>query len=266
MKRPFKIGLTVVAVLALVVLVALPLLPRPRKQNGILQLSFAAGQRLEGYEVYNAAGQSMDIADITDRPAMVVFGMATCRDCIADISSYNLLYALYNNADYAVVFVWDDEIPQERLDEMNIPPEASFSARGRYKFTDWVPSYYFVDEADIILDTTTSVDSAADRLSGQTVLPAGFAQLAGGQPVLVGVPGCGACKTAYQGLSDRDTDFVYYLEGVEDKEEQAGATTAAGATTRLDPKKLITKAFGIELYPVLISFDKDGNIILDDTI
>ena len=85
--------------------------PIPRKQNDIPQLKFKTGDRLEGYPVSKQDGTILDCSEMTDRPALIIFGMDGCRDCIADFSSYGILYPLYQSDCFTVLFIWDDKEP-----------------------------------------------------------------------------------------------------------------------------------------------------------
>jgi glutaredoxin len=256
-KKIFRIGVLCIVLLTAVFLVALVLKPGSRKTNGVKLLNFATGEKLQGYTVWDSQGREFDVSEISEKDTLVVFAMKGCRDCIADFDSYRILFPLYNSEEFSVVFVWDNEVPQEKLDEMNIPPEESFSARGKYKFTDWVPSYYFIDENDIIMSQTTEMLEVAELLPQITVNADSMMRLSGGTPILLGVNGCGACKKAIEALEQEGTDYLYFLQGEklnEDSEESKFA----------DSEKLISKAFHIEEYPTYIYLDSNENVIIEE--
>lgn len=233
--------------------------PVPRKENGIRQLHFAVGDRLEGYEVYGPQGEALDISDISDMPLLLVFAMAECGDCRREFSSYRSLLTLFDTDRFRVVFVWDDEIPQEDLDELNIPPEASYTARGQYKFTDWVPTCYLVDATDTIVKETTQMEQAASWLPETEVTPEAFAQFSGGLPVLVGIDRCGSCKKAAERMDALyGGEYLYFLEGREEVTPEDPANVFA------DPYRLLSQAFVLEIYPVCIRLDEAGEIVVEE--
>lgn len=245
------------AIIIAVLLAVSALKPRSRKTNGVKLLSFSIGEKLHGYSVWDSQGKEMDVSDITDKKTLVIFAMKGCRDCIADFDTYRILVPLYNNREFSVTFVWDDKVPQEQLDKLNIPPEVSFSAKGKYKFTDWVPSYYFIDENDIITAQTTKISEAAELLPQITVNVDSVIRLSNGLPILLGVSGCGACKKAVEALEQDGTDYLYFLQGEELNENSKKNTFA-------DPERLISKAFHIEEYPSYIYVDSDENVIIGE--
>lgn len=242
------------AVLAVLLFLILGNRSKPRKENGITQLSFSIGDRLGGYSVTDHEGNEVDIADISGNRTLTVFGMAGCRDCIADFSSYELIFSLYDSEEFSVVFIWDDEIPSSELEEMGIPSEASYSAKGRYKFTDWVPSYYLTDQDDIIVSQTVEVEEAAKLLGDYSVSAEGFERAFQGMKVLVGIDRCKSCKDAYEKLLEQGEPFVYMLEGAE---------TVDGEYQTADPNRILAEAFHIENLPVCLYLDGSGEIVAD---
>lgn len=259
-KKWMRILLPVTAgllVLITAIVLAAVLKPGSRKTNGVEQLRFAPGERLHGYEVGAYDGKTLEISEISGTDALLIFGMAGCRDCIADFPAYRLLYSLYNSADFQVIFIWDDVVPQKEMDELNIPPEASYTARGLYKFTDWVPSYYYIDASGMIIDCFTEIEEAVSFLPALEITAHAVNRLSDGVPILVGIENCGSCKQAYEGLADAAVDFVYYLEGSEAGEQ---ASFVYG-----DPHKILSKAFDLDVYPVYIYTDDTG-VVVDDTI
>lgn len=160
-KRQVKQVAGVIIGIMLVVLGFLTfMMTKTRKNNGVTQLSFAVGETLSGYDVTAYDGERIDIGNITKKDSLVVFGMDKCRDCIADMPLYKQLYENYNSDELEIVFVWDNAVPVEELENLGIPKEKSFSAMGQYKFTDWVPSYYLIDESNVIFDTTDDISEA----------------------------------------------------------------------------------------------------------
>lgn len=232
--------------------------PVPRRENGLEQLSLPLGSKLQGYEVYDSQGRGLDISEISDTPTLVVFAMAQCGDCRAEFPSYRILLSLFNTDQFQVAFVWDDDVPQADLDELRIPPSASYSAKGLYKFTDWVPSYYFVDGTDTITGQTKEIAEVAALLPETSVTPESFEQFSGGLPVLVGIDGCGACKKAAEQMEAEHGDYLYFLEGREKVTEDDPENVSA------DPQKLISKAFGLDTYPVSIRLDEAGEIAVEE--
>jgi len=244
--------------LAAVVVVFFLKRPVPRRENGIKQLSFVQGEKLQGYHVYDSQGAELDISEISDTPTLIVFAMAGCKDCRAEFPSYRILLTLFNNSKFKVAFVWDNEVPQADLDKLRIPPSASYSAKGLYKFTDWVPSYYFVDESDIITAQTKEIGDAVALLPDTSVTPESFQQLSGGLPLLVGIDGCGACKQAVEQMDREYGNYLYFLEGKEKVTEDAPKNVL------VDPQKLISKAFGLKTYPVSIRLNEAGTIVVEE--
>jgi glutaredoxin len=256
-KNIIKISVLCIVLLIAVFLVLLIVKPGSRKTNGVKLLSFSTGEALQGYSVWDSQGRELDVSEISEKETLVVFAMKGCRDCIADYDSYRILFPLYDSENFSVAFVWDDEIPQEQLDKMNIPPEASYSAKGKYKFTDWVPSYYFVDRNDTIVAQTTEMSETAELLPQITVDADSMLRLSGGVPILLGVSGCGACKKAVETLEQDGTDYMYVLQ--EEKLDKASDDAIF-----VDEHKLISKAFQIEEYPTYIYVDSDENLIIDE--
>lgn len=232
--------------------------PVPRRENGVELLDFPLGSKLQGYEVYDSQGRALDISQISDTPTLLVFAMDRCGDCRAEFPSYRILLTLFNTEQFQVAFVWDDGIPQADLDKLRIPPSASYSAKGRYKFTDWVPSYYFVDGEDTITAQTKDLAEAASLLPETTVSPESFRQFSGGLPVLLGADGCGGCEEALGKMEEAyGSGFLYFLEG----QEAAGKGGPENALA--DPCQLLAKAFGVGAYPVSIRLDEAGAILLE---
>ena len=120
-----------------------------------------------------------------------------------------------------------------------------------------MPSYYFIDENDIITAQTTKMSEVAELLPETTVTADNMMRLSGGVPILLGVNGCGACKKAVEALAEDGTDYLYFLQGEklsEDSDENIFA----------DTEKLISKAFNIEEYPVYIYVDSDKNVVIEE--
>lgn len=251
-------GSVVLVMLAVVTLLLFMNKKGSRKENGITQLQFSQGMTLSGYEIYDAAGKPLDISDISEKPTLVVFAMDGCRDCLADFPSYQILFSLFRTESFQVAFVWDDTVPQAELDKLNIPASASYSAKGRYKFTDWVPNYYFVDEADSITATTKEASALPSLLPEVEVTPEGFRQLTGGKPLLIGIDGCGACKEAAQRMDGEPEGYCYVLEGRAEKQE------GDRENVLLDPHKLVSKAFGEEVFPVSVRLDEMGVLVVKE--
>ncbi len=254
-KNIIKISALCIVLLIAVFLFLLIVKPGSRKTNGVKLLSFTTGETLQGYSVWDSQGRELDISDISEKETLVIFAMKGCRDCMADYDSYRILFPLYHSENFSVAFVWDDKIPQEQLDKMNIPPEASFSAKGKYKFTDWVPSYYFVDNNDMIVAQTIEMSEAAEFLPQITVDADSIRRLSGGVPILLGVSGCGACKKAVDTLDQDGTDYMYFLQDEKLNE-------SSGEAIFVDAHKLISKALHIEEYPTYIYVDPDENVII----
>lgn len=253
-KKILLVLLACTVVLAVLLFLILGGRSKPRKENGITQLSFSVGDKLAGYAVTDHEGNEVDIADVSDTAALYIFGMAGCRDCIADFPSYELIFSLYDSEDFSVVFIWDDEIPSSELEEMGIPSEASYSAKGRYKFTDWVPSYYLIGQDDVIVSQTAEVEEAAKLLGDYPVSAEGFEKAFQGMKVLVGIDRCKSCKDAYEKLLGQGDPFVYMLEGAE---------TAEGEHQTADPNRILAEAFHIEDFPVCLYLDGSEEIVVD---
>ena len=233
--------------------------PVPRKENGIEQLHFAVGDRLQGYEVYDSYGEGLDISEISDTPTLFVFVMAGCSDCLREFPSYRLLYALFDSNQFRVAFIWDDEVPQKDLDELNIPSEASYSAKGLYKFTDWVPTYYLVDETDTIIDQTKEMAHVVSLLPETKAKSENLTRLSGDLPVLVGIDRCGACRRASEQMQATYGEYLYLMEGLEDSPQDD-----PDAAIWADPHKLVSRAFGLDTYPVCLRLDPTGSIIKEE--
>ncbi|QHQ61031.1 hypothetical protein Ana3638_09830 [Anaerocolumna sedimenticola] len=257
LKKIVRISVLCIVILTVTFLVVLAHKPSTRKTNGVKLLNFSTGEKLQGYTVWDSQGKEIDISDITGKETLVVFAMKGCKDCIADFDAYRILFSLYNSENFSVVFVWDDKIPQEQLDKMNIPPEDSFSAKGKYKFTDWVPSYYFIDENAMITAQTTKISEVAELLPQTTVNADNMMSLSGGVPILLGVSGCGACKKATETLEQDGTDYLYFLQGEKLNED-------TDENIFIDTEKLISKAFNIKEYPVYIYVDSAGNVVIEE--
>lgn len=248
------IALGCLAVLSVLLLLISGSLPKPRKENGIPELHFSVGDRLAGYPVTDHAGNEVDIADISENEILYIFGMAGCGDCIADFPSYQLVFSLYDSNALSVVFIWDDAVPSKEMEEMGIPLSACYSAKGRYKFTDWVPSYYLVDAEGIIRKQTVEMEEAAEYLEDYPVSAKGFETAFQGKRVLVGIERCKSCKGAYDRLLEQEEPFVYVLEG---------AGEAEGEHQMADPHSILSRAFQIETYPVCLYPDGSGGITVD---
>ena len=232
--------------------------PVPRRENGIELLDFPLGSKLQGYDVYDSQGRTLDISQRSSTPTLLVFAMAQCGDCRAEFPSYRALLTLFNTKEFQVAFVWDDTVPQADLDKLHIPPSASYSAKGRHKFTDWVPSYYFVDGEDIITAQTKDLAEAALLLPESTVEPESFRQFSGGLPVLLGLDGCGSCKEAVEEMEAAYGDsFLYFLEGQEAVEEGSKKNVFA------DPHQLVAKAFGVDTFPASVRLDRAGGLLIE---
>mgnify|MGYP001036207180 CR=1 FL=1 len=232
--------------------------PVPRRENGVELLDFPLGSKLQGYDVYDSQGRALDISQISSAPTLIVFAMAQCGDCRAEFPSYGALLTLFNTEAFQVAFVWDDAVPQEDLDKLHIPPSASYSAKGRYKFTDWVPSYYFVDGEDVITAQTKDLAEVAPLLPETAVVPESFRQFSGGLPVLLGIEGCGSCKEALGEMEAAYGDsFLYFLEGQEAVAEGSKKNVLA------DPHQLVAKAFGVDTFPASIRLDGAGGLLVE---
>lgn len=252
--RTALIVLGCLTVLGVLLLLISGSLPKSRKENGIPELRFSVGDRLTGYPVTNHAGGEVDIAEVSENETLYIFGMAECGDCIADFPSYELVFSLYNSDDLSVVFIWDDAVPVKEMEEMGIPVSACYSAEGRYKFTDWVPSYYLMDAGDIIRKQTVEMAEAAGYLEDYPVSTKGFEMVFQGKQVLLGIERCKSCKGAYDRLLEQDEPFVYVLEGVEE---------ATGGQQMADPHSILSRAFQIDAYPVCLYPDGNGGINVD---
>lgn len=228
--------------------------PVPRKENGIPVLSFSAGEQLKGYEIADSSGNRLDVGELWDMPSLVVFAMKGCGDCKADYDAYRVLFSLYNTDAFKVVFIWDDEIPQAELDEMRIPPSASYSAEGRYKFTDWVPTYFLLDETGEILFETEHVEEAAQQLPVPTVTPQGLHALTGGKPLLL-VDDAEKYRDAAVEKNLSEDAFMCFVSGEENCEKTNEAVFC-------DPYDLVSKAFQVEAYPTWIYLE-DENIVIE---
>ena len=69
-----------------------------------------------------------------------------------------------------------------------------------YKFTDWVPSYYLLDEDGVIQATSTKLQEAIQFLPQKQATSEQLLQLTDGKPLLVGIDRCDACLKAYTSL------------------------------------------------------------------
>lgn len=256
-KKVFLISFLSIAIIIAVYLAVRLFEPKSRKTNGVNLLNFSSGEKLQGYKVWDSQGREIDVSEMTEKNTLVIFAMKGCRDCIAHYDSYRIIVSLYNNEEFSVVFVWDDKIPQEQLDEMNIPPEVSFSAKGKNKFTDWVPSYYFVDENNTIKAQTTEMSEVVELLPQINPKKDILMRLSNGKPILLGVNGCSACKKAVETLQQNGTDYLYFLQGDKLDEDLYKNVFA-------DPEKLISKALNIEEYPTYIYVDSDENLIIEE--
>lgn len=234
--------------------------PAVRKENGVTLLNFSKGDKLEGQKVYDWEGKELDVSEMISGDTLVIFAMKGCRDCIEEYPSYRILLSLYQTKDFSVVFLWDDEIPQKDLDEMGIPPQYSYSAGGNLKFTDWVPSYYFVGDNKVIRKQTMKMKEVTELLPEITVEGEQINQLTGGRAILAGLEGCSACKKAEEKLQEEEIPYCYILEG----KSQIGSRLAE--TTFADPYKILSKAFHLDSYPVIIAEDKNGNVVLKENL
>ncbi|HBG75903.1 hypothetical protein QBE55_05300 [Eubacteriales bacterium mix99] len=126
-----------------------------------------------------------------------------------------------------------------------------------YKFTDWVPSYYLLDEDGVIQATSTKLQEAIQFLPQKQATSEQLLQLTDGKPLLVGIDRCDACLKAYTSFRRAGESVCYAVQGLETEADASFVDTFA------DPHCIISHAFEIDIYPTYLYVDKQGTLIAD---
>lgn len=231
--------------------------PASRKENGVLQLEFTAGDRLQGYTVFDDNGKEKDISEVAGKSTLYIFAMKGCEDCRKQFPSYEILYSLFNGTDFKVVFVWDDEIPQKELSEINIPAYASYTAKGKYKFTSWVPTYFIVNEKNEIEHSSTEIEILAKTLKNKYRDAMNLNMFFDGGQIFAGIERCAACQSVYKQLRNGEIKYKYFIEG---------EYTEKKKDVYKDPEKLLSIFFDLTEFPVCLSMDSGGNIVKSEPL
>lgn len=229
--------------------------PVTRKNNGIALLSFAVGDKLEGYTVTDSGGNAIDVAQMGSGDTLIVFGMEKCRDCIAEFPTYEMLYPLYHTDALSVVFLWDDGVPKDKMADMGIPEKASFTASGNYKFTDWVPTYYLVNNADEIIAQTTEIDALMEMLAEYPINPSAFRDHFQADYILLGEADAEETAQANAQLAQSGRAYACFLQG----------STEAAEGMHGDAHSILSNIFGAESVPTIFEYAQGAYILHDGT-
>lgn len=257
MKGKSKIVVAAVIIVLVAIIAALLVLllaPKARKDNGVPLLNFQQGDVLKGYAVADEDGNELGISDIPGARKLLLFSLDTCGDCRAEYDTYRLLFAAYDQPDFNVAFIWDDRIPYKDLETLDIARGNSYTASGRYKFTDWVPTAMVVDAVGGILLKTADMDELVQWLAQEA--EASSAQLAAflqDRSLLLGIDWCGGCKAAREKLDAEAVQYVYAIQGNAAEKEEG---------VLQDPHGVLSAALGVTEYPALASVQEGALTIL----
>lgn len=236
--------------MALVIALVVAAKPTSRRGNGVEQLQFAVGDHLTGQTIADEDRGELDIGSIPGGDRLVIFAWDRCGDCRGAYDSYRLLFALYDSPELNIVFVWDDKIPRADLEAMGVGPGNSYSAMGRCKFTDWVPSYFLLDGGGTLVQKETSLEVMAAYLQERyPVNPQALAVLYPDVELLVlGVDRCGSCKELKESLTAEGKPFQYVLVG-----QVTSSLYEGDDTVQYDRDGILAGALGLESFPATIS-------------
>lgn len=229
-----------------------------RKDNGVKQLSFEVGDTLEGYNIYDSNDELLDISEISSKKRFIIFAWDLCGDCKAEYTNLSLLYKLYNSEELNIVFVWDNNIPYDTLNSLGILKSNNYTVKDKYKFTDWVPSYFIVDEDNTIILKSIELKDIVEYFSSEfDYNEEKMKDILYKDINLIGLDRCSGCVTAYNELRDKHIgSFQYIVMG-------EPSSIDIDQNVVVDKYGIISKALKLEELPQIITYKNDKINIQD---
>ncbi len=256
---------TVILVIGLlaIALLAIALMPKThgRKGNGVPLHVFNVGDTFSGYTIYNDAGTAIDIGQLQGERKVIIFAWDKCGDCRSQYENYSNLIKLYDNQNLDIIFIWDDKIPVSDMNNAQIPLEKHYSANGKVKFTDWVPTYFVVDKNNKITKSLTDIQDLEEYLSG-VYTPKNEALLAflDSRLIFFTLEGCSGCATAKNELSENSivSSLTLYTVLCGEKKENS-------VFDYHDSNLIYAHALGIDSFPAF-AVVSEGKVHVSRTI
>ncbi len=135
-------------------------------EDPVTRILFSDGERFAGQNV-SQEGVETAIEALPGSLRMILYVKRTCKDCIAEYDSYELLGRLFAGDAVVPTFLWQNEFPEGDL----VLPEAMCYLVGEnLRLGDWVPTYFFTDGEGLILKKTIELPEAIAYL-GETLSP-----------------------------------------------------------------------------------------------
>lgn len=216
------------------------------------------GDKFSGFEFYDTVGNPVDNSffNSAKKPTVVLYLTADCSGCVDAITDFNRFQSVFGNS-LNYIFLWENEIPENLVDKYT-SNVASYTLNGKTKLSVSTPTYYIIDEENIVLfkdvERSNLIQKILDldlikkdvirRNATQYIIDSYFDANQSGKPKLVYfyMPGCSDCQAADNLIKSEQFDkkyavvYIYKHDSVEDN-------------VILDKDKLFAKVYGVNWYP-----------------
>ena len=146
------------------------------------------------------------------------------------------------------------------MNELGIDLQQCYTAKGKVKITDWVPTYMIIDNNSKITLKTADAQILVDYLQANNqVIEQGLGSLLRGTINLIGIDRCSSCQKAFEELQNTESDkFTYIISGEISSERKMSNNIIS------DKYQIIAKTYNCEVFPQKIKVDDNGNILFEN--
>lgn len=133
-------------------------------------MDFTFGDELIGFEMETIDGQNLESISIDSKNKLIVYLSDRCSPCIEALKSLNRLGNVFLSDDFDYLICWENAIPTNLLEKYEIEKSKNFSLRGKTRLNSIVPTFFLLNEDNIVRFSTNNFEIMIEKLFSDEVL------------------------------------------------------------------------------------------------